>query len=116
MSEVDPNAFPGGPGDLAEEALRAAQQAVTNLRQDTTPVMASNGGDDAATAALLAASRRSPRHARATSRMRTSVVASSGQATPTFGGGSPGAQPFGLPAFAPLPGRPSQRVSICCRM
>lgn len=43
------------PNDLAAEALRAAQAAVSSLKTQTTPVTAASGGDDAAAAALLAA-------------------------------------------------------------
>ena len=57
MSEPIPN--PSDPnadaGDLAAEALQQAQQAVSDLRANTDPVMAAAGGDEDASAALFAA-------------------------------------------------------------
>jgi flagellar motor switch protein FliN/FliY len=50
-----PPESPGDAGDLAADALRAAQEAVASLKQNTTPPVAASGGDDAAAAALLAA-------------------------------------------------------------
>ena len=57
MSDSIPN--PSNPnadaGDLAAAALKQAQQAVSELRANTDPVMAAAGGDEDAAAALLAA-------------------------------------------------------------
>ncbi|HMN40344.1 MAG TPA: flagellar motor switch protein FliN [Phycisphaerales bacterium] len=101
MSDAGTN-MPGGAGgdeDVAA-ALRAAQEAVSQLRQETTPVMSATGGDDAAAAALASAQQ-------AIAAARAANDAPGGAArgnTPAGGGygqpsGGPTPQPFGLPAF-----------------
>lgn len=62
MSDATQSSGDGSPlssqsdaGDLAAEALRQAQRAVSDLRENTTPVMAATGGDEDAAAALRAA-------------------------------------------------------------
>lgn len=54
MSDSAPQDASGG-ADLAAAALRAAQQAVSDLQRDTSADVAASGGDDAAARALESA-------------------------------------------------------------
>ncbi len=80
------------PADLAADALRQAQEAVSDLRANTNPMTAASGGDDAAADALRAA-----QEAIAAARGESGAV---GSGQPGVGsGGRSGEQAFALPSF-----------------
>lgn len=92
---------PGSDGlDPAAAALRAAQDAVSELRRDTTPGVAASGGDDAAAAALRAA-QEAIAAARSVNELPNTMPAEG--PLPSPGSQSSGAQSFGLPSFASSP-------------
>lgn len=103
MSDPNPNSDPlsDGGADPTGAALRAAQDAVTELRRDTTPGVAASGGDDAAAAALYAAQQAiaAARSANDLPGGGSAIGGSSpaaASAAPEAGGP---AQTFGLPTF-----------------
>ncbi len=77
------------PADLAADALRQAQAAVSDLRANTNPVTAASGGDEDAAAALRAA--------------QEAIAAARSENPPLGGGGQSasggGGQAFSLPSF-----------------
>ncbi len=82
------------PADLAADALRQAQEAVSDLRANTNPMTAATGGDDAAAAALRAA-----QDAIAAARGENGIGgAGGGSGQSGVGSGSSG-QAFSLPSF-----------------
>jgi flagellar motor switch protein FliN/FliY len=85
---------PGGAGDLAAAALKAAQDAVSNLRQDSAtsppPAPVVDAGQDALAAAQAA--------------IAAAKAVNSAAAPPLgVGAGTPPAQPFTMPSFTPQP-------------
>jgi flagellar motor switch protein FliN/FliY len=103
MSDAEtnmPGELPGGMDEDVASALRAAQEAVSQLRQETSPTMASAGEDNAAAEALLAA-----QQAVAAVQSASEEAGSMGGGSAQMGGGyaqssgAPTPQAFGLPAF-----------------
>ena len=82
------------PADLAADALRQAQEAVSDLRANTTPMTAASGGDDAAADALRAA-----QEAIAAARGESGVGGSGQLGVGSGSGGGGGGQAFALPSF-----------------
>lgn len=99
----DPNLNPSDARlDPAAAALRAAQDAVSELRRDTTPGVAASGGDDAAASALRAA-QEAIAAARSVNELHTPPPSEGPLPTPPSGSGASGAHSFGLPSFASAP-------------
>lgn len=84
------------PADLAADALRQAQEAVSDLRANTNPMTAAVGGDDAAAAALRAA-----QEAIAAAKSENGGGGGSGQ---SGSGGGSGGHAFALPSFGGVSG------------
>jgi len=84
------------PADAAADALKSAQQAVSELRENTTPVVAASGGDEAAAAALRAA-----QAAIAAAKAENPPIGQTGSPAPARSSDSPGSAPqqFDLPSF-----------------
>ncbi|HVU62434.1 MAG TPA: flagellar motor switch protein FliN [Phycisphaerales bacterium] len=102
MSDPDPTSKPDPGLDPAAAALRAAQEAVSELRQDTTPGVAASGGDEAAASALRAA------HDAIAAARSINDLPSGAPAEAPLGNAATGADPaapqsFGLPAFSAAP-------------
>ncbi len=100
MSDTIPNPSNSTPpnadaGDLAAEALKQAQQAVSDLRANTDPVMAAAGGDEGAAAALRAAQEAIAAAKAENGPFDPSTIGASGG----NGGGANAAHSFSLPAF-----------------
>jgi flagellar motor switch protein FliN len=97
MSDAPSNPSDMNPADLAADALRQAQDAVSDLRRNTDPVTAASGGDEAAAAAL-----RSAQEAIAAAKAENGPVSGeSGGGGQTYGGSTnaPSGQAFKLPSF-----------------
>lgn len=107
MSDQTDNPTPGDAQDLAAEALRAAQAAVSSLQTQTTETAAASGGDDAATAALLAAQQaieaarsvNPPLNPAVSPPVAAPAFVPPPQAAPA---GRPAGQPLNLPSFSPI--------------